>query len=354
MLLMVTTNETLATPHTPYTTEKMVSPFFSIIIPVYNVAPYLRECLDSILAQSFSDWECICVDDGATDGAGQILDEYAQKDKRIHVIHQRNRGVSAARNRALTYACGEFICFADGDDIAYPWWLSTFAHFQRLSQADLVRTQFPHYLPYCEVTPNLNKVPTQLFEGPQAVLEWGWESFCRDGYPFLYAVRRTCITTTRFLTNVRLKEDILFDLTFLPQIHRALQCDVISYWYRCRANSAVKRRAPHEETCTRILHYTHVYAAQKEDLIAAHANVQRAASWVILRDLVTLVIDRGARRLPEMLQVCCEQGALTLSTLPKRWKVLLGLALRGCLWPICIYSYLSFCKWEIIGWWKQR
>ena len=65
-----------------------MNPVFSIIIPVYNVAPYLRECLDSVLAQTFADWEAICVDDGSTDGSGAILDEYAAKDARFRIVHQ--------------------------------------------------------------------------------------------------------------------------------------------------------------------------------------------------------------------------------------------------------------------------
>ena len=93
-----------------------MTPFFSIIIPVYNVAPYLRECLDSVLAQTFTDWEAICVDDGSTDDSGAILDEYVARDKRFRVIHQKNAGVSAARNRALQVALGEWITFLDGDD----------------------------------------------------------------------------------------------------------------------------------------------------------------------------------------------------------------------------------------------
>ena len=92
-------------------------PFFSIIIPAYNVAPYLRECLNSVLAQTFTDWEAICVDDGSTDGSGTILDEYAAKDSRFRVFHQSNAGVSAARNKALDEAHGEWFLFLDGDDI---------------------------------------------------------------------------------------------------------------------------------------------------------------------------------------------------------------------------------------------
>ena len=91
---------------------------FSIVIPVYNVAPYLRECLDSLLAQTCADWEAVCVDDGSTDSSGAILDEYAAKDSRFVVVHQENRGVSAARNKGLDIAKGEWLVFLDADDAA--------------------------------------------------------------------------------------------------------------------------------------------------------------------------------------------------------------------------------------------
>lgn len=93
-----------------------MNPTFSIIIPVYNVAPYLRECLDSVLAQTYADWEAICVDDGSTDGSGAMLDEYAAKDSRFRVIHQANAGVSAARNVALELFSGAWVLFMDPDD----------------------------------------------------------------------------------------------------------------------------------------------------------------------------------------------------------------------------------------------
>ena len=93
-----------------------MNPKFSIIIPVYNVAPYLRECLDSVTAQTYTEWEAICVDDGSTDGSGEILDEYAKKDKRFRVMHQANAGVSVARNAALQTLSGEWFFFLDADD----------------------------------------------------------------------------------------------------------------------------------------------------------------------------------------------------------------------------------------------
>ncbi len=94
-----------------------MNPLFSIIIPVYNVAHFLRECLDSVLAQTFSDWEAICVDDGSSDNSGTILDEYAEKDSRFLVIHQRNVGVGVARNRGLDVATGRWVLFLDADDV---------------------------------------------------------------------------------------------------------------------------------------------------------------------------------------------------------------------------------------------
>lgn len=94
----------------------MSSPKISIIVPVYNVEKYIRRCLDSIAGQTFTDWECICVDDGTPDASGKICDEYAQKDGRFVVIHKENGGVSSARNVGLDVAKGEYVTFCDSDD----------------------------------------------------------------------------------------------------------------------------------------------------------------------------------------------------------------------------------------------
>lgn len=90
---------------------------FSIVIPVYNVAPYLRDCLDSVLAQTYDNWESICVDDGSTDDSGEILDEYAEKDARFKVFHQSNAGVAAARNKGIQESIGDYLTFVDPDDV---------------------------------------------------------------------------------------------------------------------------------------------------------------------------------------------------------------------------------------------
>lgn len=88
----------------------------SIIVPVYNVEPYLRKCLDSILDQTYRDLEILIIDDGSTDGSGAICDEYAGKDDRIKVFHTENKGLSAARNLGLDNATADWIGFVDSDD----------------------------------------------------------------------------------------------------------------------------------------------------------------------------------------------------------------------------------------------
>lgn len=94
----------------------MDNPKISIIVPVYNVELYIRKCIESILHQSFSDFELILVDDGSTDDSGRICDEYAEKDSRIKVIHKPNEGVSIARNTGIDNASGNLITFIDSDD----------------------------------------------------------------------------------------------------------------------------------------------------------------------------------------------------------------------------------------------
>lgn len=92
---------------------------FSIVVPIYNVEKYLKDCIDSVLVQSYSDYELILVDDGSPDNCPRICDDYAYKDSRIRVIHKENGGLSAARNTGIQYANGEYIVFLDGDDCLY-------------------------------------------------------------------------------------------------------------------------------------------------------------------------------------------------------------------------------------------
>lgn len=109
---------------------------YSVIIPVYNVEEYLQSCLDSVLCQTFSDWEAICVNDGSTDGSVAILEKNAAKDARIKVINQSNAGTAAARNSGIRAAQGDYIFFLDSDDWIVPDTLEILAN--RLRDEDIL------------------------------------------------------------------------------------------------------------------------------------------------------------------------------------------------------------------------
>lgn len=113
-------------------------PKVSVIVPVYKVEKYLPECIESVLAQTFTDFELILVDDGSPDNSGKICDDYAARDPRIRVFHKENGGVSSARNLGLDNARGEWVAFVDGDDLLKPRMFSECASFFCEFYVDLI------------------------------------------------------------------------------------------------------------------------------------------------------------------------------------------------------------------------
>ncbi len=120
----------------------MSEPAVSVIVPVYNVKRYLAKCLDSLIKQTFTDLEIICVDDGSTDGSGEILDEYKQKDSRIRVIHKPNAGYGNAMNVGLDSARGKYIGFVESDDEALPQMYEKLYEAAVLTGAEVVKGNF--------------------------------------------------------------------------------------------------------------------------------------------------------------------------------------------------------------------
>lgn len=131
-------------------TKSMNMPKVSIIVPVYKAEAYLHRCVDSILAQTFTEWEMILVDDGSPDRSGEICDEYAKKDSRIRVIHKENGGVSSARQRGLDESIGEYTIHADPDDWVEPTMLAEMYQKAKDEDADIVMTDFFQNKGHCQ------------------------------------------------------------------------------------------------------------------------------------------------------------------------------------------------------------
>lgn len=113
-------------------------PKISVIIPCYKVEKYLKRCLDSVISQTFNNWEAICIDDGSPDNCGKILDEYVKNDSRFKVIHQENQGLSVARNNGKKLATGDYIYFLDSDDSIHPQLFEIAYNLSQKYNAELV------------------------------------------------------------------------------------------------------------------------------------------------------------------------------------------------------------------------
>ncbi len=218
---------------------------FSIVIPVYNVAQYLRECLDSVLEQSLTDWEAICVDDGSTDGSGAILDEYAARDVRFMVVHQANAGVSAARNAGMALARGEWLVFVDADDWVDKAYLQDFS--ERSDKADV--TFFPVAIESADGTPDAVSLAATgiLRERPQMeevihslalgqlhdAFGWTWNKIWR----------RSVLgeSSIRFPQDVDYLEDELFAVDGCRLVKSLQVCDKAYYHYRQTAEGLTRK-----------------------------------------------------------------------------------------------------------------
>ena len=123
----------------------MVDVLVSVIIPVYNVEPYLKRALDSLIAQSHERWEAILVDDGSPDACGDIANEYASRDSRFKVIHKANEGVSKARNVGMEQAIGKYVLFLDPDDFFHPQLMELCVNVSEKEEADMVTFTYHHF-----------------------------------------------------------------------------------------------------------------------------------------------------------------------------------------------------------------
>lgn len=209
---------------------------FSVIVPVYNAAPYLGTCLDSLSRQTCRDWEAICVDDGSTDGSGTILDEYAMKDARFRVVHQKNAGVSAARNAALGLATGEWVCFLDADDLFQPWILQhvvdALGH-EPLADVVVFKTMFFDEKGSVPHSTTSSGAIVQIIDSRREVdIRNAGGFFCEKAY------RRSLIGDVRFMPY-RVGEDLLYELEVMVRSNKTLELDSIGYCYRQRVGSAM-------------------------------------------------------------------------------------------------------------------
>lgn len=219
----------------------MSAPLISVIIPIYNVEPYVRQALDSVVNQTYRNLEIILIDDGSPDRCGEICDEYARRDPRVRVIHQKNAGVSAARNAGIDSATGDWLAFVDPDD-----WLEAEAYELALARANETAVDMVFF--DCDAVYEDHSVKLSNIDAAQDTVFRDLnekEAFCaymKMGGIWSCLIRTVCVKGKiyfcRDLTNY---EDYLFRTACYSQINAYAYMKRTFYHYRMRGGSATHR-----------------------------------------------------------------------------------------------------------------
>ena len=214
----------------------------SIIVPVYNASQYLNQCIQSVIEQTYDDWECILVDDGSTDDSGDICDLWSAKDNRIVVFHQCNRGVSVARNIGLNKCNGEYVCFIDSDDRVKPCYLKDMVAGFQDDTIDLVSTGTTHV--FSNGREKVYKVNEELYLKMESEYTQSFVDIIGLFYgPYSKLFRTTIIREHGILfpESYSLGEDLIFNFKYLKYV-RGIYCLPISNYYYRRIEGSLSNR----------------------------------------------------------------------------------------------------------------
>lgn len=208
-----------------------ITPLISVIVPVYNASDTLHRCMDSLLAQSFKDFELIAVNDGSIDKSWEILQHYAKIDNRVRIINKPNGGVSSARNAALEEAKGEWIAFCDSDDFVEPEWLENFITTD--TEVDLVIQGIIYEHNDNKSSRHILKTASgETLESKRNLIAY-LISKGVFGYPVTKLFKSSIITnyTIRFNTTSHFREDEEFLSTYLVYVKSWQTSDKAAYHY---------------------------------------------------------------------------------------------------------------------------
>ncbi|MBR4721094.1 MAG: glycosyltransferase family 2 protein [Clostridia bacterium] len=215
--------------------ENAENALISVIVPVYNVSEHIDGCIDSILSQSYGNFELILVDDGTPDISAEKCEEYALKDDRIVVVHKPNGGLSSARNSGMDIATGSFVTFIDSDDYVNKYYLEVMLNFQTLTKADIVQARIHITESKNEDTAALkNEIPYEVADFNKAINSF---DFKPAAYAKLYS--KSVAENVRFL-GWRIHEDDATYYHFAYHAKTICMADVFVYEYFQSQNSITR------------------------------------------------------------------------------------------------------------------
>ena len=282
----------------------------SIVIPVYNAARFLREALASLQVQTFTDWECICVNDGSTDESPTIIREMMAKDQRIQLLEQANMGPSVARNRGVAHSQAPYVFFMDADDLFYPKALEILYRAIQETDAEVV---WGRLQPFVEALPAPSETgEVRTFEG-EALRQWVNERFSQPlwtdpfwGIPVEVGgklFKRDVVLCNPLPKAFRFGEDTLFSVRLFQKVTRVSVVDAVIYGYRKVMNSL-----SHQRTATWLLGYTEsfckVLTECGDNPIFLSNYLVSIARWFIVSVFTDVLLARQVALYPAVQTMC--------------------------------------------------
>lgn len=213
-------------------------PLVSVIIPIYKVEKYLKECLDSVINQTCKNLEIILVDDGSPDYCGKICDEYVEKDNRVKVIHKVNGGVSSARNTGIEVACGEWIYFMDSDDYIEPNTIESALNYAIENNCDMCMFDYDSVYKDKTVSCNALKLEEGVFNDLDNI-DVFIDYACVMGSIWNFITKADIIKKLKFDEELSMREDEIFKFQLYEKIKSFCYLKVPFYHYIYRSDSAV-------------------------------------------------------------------------------------------------------------------
>ncbi|MBR4324303.1 MAG: glycosyltransferase [Bacteroidales bacterium] len=236
-------------------------PKISIIVPVYKVEKYLQRCLDSIKAQTFTDWECILVDDGSPDNSGMICEKYAVEDERFKVFHQNNAGVSAARNKGLDEAKGDWISFVDSDDWIEKEMLAKLFQSAISNHAEVVISGF-------NITDGIKKTNEYAPSNGWLKMPNDFKWYVQGPWSKLFLRSYLCNNDIRFPKGIVLAEDLFFTFQVFYNCKKIYGLESIFYNYYINSASVTQnislKEIQHEIAVLKMIERTNGNGFDKE------------------------------------------------------------------------------------------
>lgn len=218
-------------------------PEISVIIPIYNVAPYLEKCLNSVINQTYTNFEVICVNDGSTDKSQQIAERFVKEDSRIKLISQSNKGLSSARNTAMEKAVGKYIVFLDSDDFYAPDFLQVMYDVQQKTKSDIVGCDFMKIKDAEDILPEVSRIKPVMYQNALNVLLHKHNFIHFNVWNKLYT--RNVIGNIRFVPDMYY-EDWVFNCCVFEKAGSFVWVKEKLYGYRL-SNSSIMRSAFNEK-----------------------------------------------------------------------------------------------------------